>query len=313
MSTASSTPVTAPLAALSASLAAIVEAVGTTTLSVPGRHRRSLASAVVWKPGVVVTAAHVFRRKPSMVPLVGADGKATEAMLAGIDSPTDIAVFRVSEDTAAVVSLGDPVAVKAGSLVVAVGRSAGGDLTASHGIVNRSSGPWESWLGGQFDRMIRLDGGIHEGLSGGAVADADGGVVGIATAGLSRRYGMVVPASTVTRVVDAILSKGHVPRAFLGIGAQQVPLRASGQDAGEQTVGLLITALASGGPAEAAGMLVGDILVNLDGKPADSLHGLRHALSDKVGQAIQVTIHRGGVATELTLTVGQWPAEKSCC
>src|ERR1700752_2985502 len=131
MSTASSLPAAAPLAAFSDSLAAIVEAVGASVLAVPGRPQRPLASAVAWKPGVVVTAAHVFRRTPTSGTLVAADGKAVEATLAGIDSSTDLAVFRVAEDAAPAVGPGDAGDLKAGHLVIAVGRSASGDLATS--------------------------------------------------------------------------------------------------------------------------------------------------------------------------------------
>lgn len=314
MTNAQAAAAAGPLAALSDSIASLVEAVGAATLSVPGRHRRGLASAVVWQPGVVVTAAHVFHRTPAAISLVAAGGQGIEATLVGIDSSTDIAVFRIAENAAPAATLGDPSAIKAGSLAIAVGRSASGDLTASYGIVNRSSGPWETWLGGQLDRLIRLDGGIYEGLSGGPVADAGAAVVGMATSALSRSYGMVVPATTVTRVVESLLTKGHVARAFLGIGAQPVPLRAAaGQGAGEGENGLLITGLAPGGPADAAGMLVGDILVRVDGHPAASLQDLRHALAGKVGQTVQATVYRGGVPTELSLTVGQWPTEQRRC
>jgi serine protease Do len=312
MSDTSVLPPASPLAAFSDGVANIVEMVGASTLSLPGRHRRGLASAVVWRPGVVVTAAHVFRRNPAAISLLAGEGSSVEATLAGIDSPTDIAVFRVAEEAAPAADLGDPSALRAGSLAIAVGRSASGDLTASYGIVNRSSGPWQTWLGGQLDRMIRLDGGLYPGLSGGPVADAGGKVVGIATSALSRSHGMVVPATTVTRVVEALLAQGHVPRAFLGIGAQPVAVR-SQEGGGADAAGLLITGLVAGGPAASAGMLVGDILVGVDGKPAASLHELRAGLADKVGQAVQATVHRGGVPAELKLDVGQWPTEKRRC
>jgi serine protease Do len=311
MPNSSATPSAGPLAALSDSLSAIVEALGPSTLAVPGRHRRGLASAVVWKPGVAVTVTHVFRHLPAAISMVDAGGNDVEATLVGMDSSTDVAVFRVPEAAGAPAALGDPATVKAGSLAIAVGRSAAGDVTASYGIVNRTSGAWETWLGGQLDRLIRLDGGVYEGLSGGPVADASGRVVGIATSALSRSYGIVVPATTVSRVVEALLTKGHVPRAFLGIGAQQVPLPTqSGEPGG---VGLLVTGLSSGGPAQAAGMLLGDILVAVDGKSVASLQELRAGLSDKVGQTVRVTVRRGGVPTDLQLTVGQWPTEKRRC
>ncbi len=117
-----------------------------------------------------------------------------------------------------------PPASRPGHVAIAVGRSGEGDTIASAGLVNRAGGPWQTWLGGPIDRLIRLDGGIYDGLSGAPVADASGAVIGTATSALSRSYGIVVPAATVSRVVDALLAHGRVGRAWLGIGAQTVPV-----------------------------------------------------------------------------------------
>jgi S1-C subfamily serine protease len=138
-------------------------------------------------------------------------------------------------------------------------------------------------------------------------------VVGIATSALSRSYGVVVPATTVSRVVAAILSKGHVARAFLGIGAQSVPLGNTEPEGSGAQSGLLVTHLVPHGPADRAGILVGDILVSVNGGPATSLQDLRHGLADEIGRAVKVEVRRGGAPAELTLTVGQWPTESRCC
>jgi serine protease Do len=302
-----------PLIALSESLAEVAERVGRSTLAVRGR-RRAVASGVVWRSGILATAAHVFRRTPAAVSVVAEAGRSLDASLIGIDSTTDIAVFRLPDESVAAVETGDASRVKAGHLAMAIGRGSDGELTASYGLVNRTGGPWQTWLGGHIDRLIRLDGGIYEGLSGGPVADAQGSVIGIATSALSRSYGIVVPASTVSRVVDALLNKGHVARAFLGIGAQPVPLpKTAGEPAGGEDLGLLITSVAPGGPAGQAGVMIGDILVSVAGEPVASLHDLRHALADHVGEDVRVTVLRGGRPTELRLTVGEWPTERRCC
>ena len=307
-----------PLIALSHSLAAVVDSVGRSTVAVRGR-RHGVASGVVWRPGVLVTAAHVFRGTPAAASLVGDGGQGLDAALIGIDSTTDIAVFRLPDDSIPAAQIGDASGLTAGHLAIAVGRGSGGDLTASYGLVNRTGPAWQTWLGGHLDRLIRLDGGVYEGLSGGPVADASGSVIGIATSALSRTYGIVVPASTVSRVVDALLTKGRVARAFLGIGAQPVPLsRTAGEPGGaaagegEPAFGLLVTSLASGGPADKAGILVGDILVSVAGRRVSSLHDLRSALADRVGQQVRVELRRGGAPSELSLTVGEWPAERRC-
>ena len=307
------------LTAQSQALAAIVDAVGAGTLAVRGRHH-AIASAAVWQPGIVVTAAHVFRRTPAAVVFVDATGGDVEATLVGIDSSTDLAVFRiVGEPSPAPLKIGDAAGVRAGHLAIAVGRSGDGDAIASAGIVNRAAGPWQTWLGGQVDRLIRLDGGVYEGLSGAPVANASGEVIGIATSALSRHYGVVVPSSTVSRVVEALLAGGHVARPWLGIGAQPVPLPAAtavtaGADAAQAADavhGLLVTSLAENGPAKRAGMMVGDIVVRAADRPVGDLRELRQALAAHVGQRVGVSLLRGGVATDLQVEVGSWP-ERRC-
>jgi len=314
MSTPSSTaPDPSPLVAHSAAMAALVERVAAGTFAVRGR-RGTLATACVWQAGLVVTAAHVFRRAPAAITLVGEGGAAVEAALVGVDSSTDLALFRlaVAEGAAqpAPATVGDAATVRAGHHVVAIGRSGEGDAIASGGMVNRAAGPWQTWLGGHLDRLIRLDGGVYEGLSGAPVADASGAVIGIATSALSRSYGMVVPSSTVSRVVAQLLANGHVARPWLGIGAQPVPVTGA---AASGATGLLISSLAPKGPAERAGLLIGDIVVRAAGEAASDLRALRHALAAHVGSAATLSILRGGSAQDLRVEVGEWPAERRCC
>ena len=295
---------TAALRAHSEAMAAIVDAIGASTVAVLGR-RGTVASGVVWKSGLVVTAAHVFRRTPAAATLVAAGGRSLAATLVGIDSATDLALFRLAEPEAlAPLVAGDAQALRAGHTVVVVGRSGEGDTIASAGIVNRVGGAWQTWLGGSIDRLIRLDGGVYDGLSGAAVADASGTLVGVATAALSRSYGIVVPAATVSRVVDALVGKGRVARPWLGIGAQTVPV----QDAGatEQS-GLLVTALVAGGPAERAGLKIGDIIVRAAESAAANLRELRQALAAHVGGIVTLGILRGGAPLDLSAEVGEWP------
>jgi S1-C subfamily serine protease len=323
-----------PLAAASDALAAMAEHVGRSTVGVLGRGRHGVASGIVWQPGILVTTAHAFRRLPEQVHAVGEGGSSVEARLVGADASTDIAVFRLPDEALPTPVFGDAASVKTGQFALAVGRSSRGELTASHGLVNRTAGAWRTWLGGEVDRLIRLDGGVHDGLSGAAVTDMRGSVVGMATAALSRGYGIVLPVATVSRVVEALLSRGTVARAFLGIGAQPVrvprPTRAAAVNAAdaadaagslasagpaeaEPEVGLLVTSLSPGGPAEQAGLWVGDIVTDVAGRRATSLDELRAALAGKVGQPVPVGMLRGGAAAQASVTVGQWPARRHAC
>jgi S1-C subfamily serine protease len=302
-----------PLRAHSDRLAAIVDAIGTATVAVLGR-RHAVASGIVWRDGLVVTSAHVFRRTPAAVTLVAAGGRTLAATLAGIDSASDLALFRLADAGAlAPLAIGDAASLRAGHTAIVVGRSGEGDAIASAGIVNRVGGPWQTWLGGSVDRLIRLDGGVYEGLSGAPVADASGALVGVATAALSRSYGIVVPASTVTRVVDALLASGRVARPWLGIGAQPVPLAEAGVAAASAAQsGLLVTSLAAGGPAERAGVRIGDIIVRAAESAAANLRELRQALATHVGASVTLGVVRGGTPLDLRAEVGEWPAERRC-
>src|SRR5262249_48158908 len=131
---------TAALRAHSEALAAIVDTIGASTVAVLGR-RGTVASGVAWKSGLVVTAAHVFRRTPAAATLVAPGGRSFAATRVGIDSPTDLALFRLADAEAlAPLAAGDASTIRAGHTVVVVGRSGEGDPIASAGIVNRVGG-----------------------------------------------------------------------------------------------------------------------------------------------------------------------------
>ncbi len=324
-----------PLQALSDSIASTVEKVGMSTVALRGRGRRALGCGVVWRTGMMVTVAHAFGRVPATVSVITAQQAGADATLVGTDPPTDLAVFRLPDDALPAVDRSNSAVVRPGQLAILVGRSPGADLTASVSVINRVAGAWQTWLGGHMDRLIRLDAGPHDGLSGAPVADAAGKVFGLATSGLSRSYGVVVPESTISRVVDELLAKGHVARAFLGISVQPVEvskapafaLRATagkpaeagipeaGMPAGARSAeaGLLITSLLPGGPATQAGLLVGDIVLEVADHRAASLPELRDALAGNIGKSVHVSLIRGGSPAQVDVTVGQWPTEARAC
>ncbi|HET7458045.1 MAG TPA: trypsin-like peptidase domain-containing protein, partial [Gemmatimonadaceae bacterium] len=234
-----------PLVALSDALAAAVETAGRSTVAVHARQRIP-SSGVVWRPGVVVAAHHTVRRDEGITVTVDG-GRTLAAQLAGRDPSTDLAVLTVAGAEAAA-SLGSSDALRVGHLVLAVGRP-GDDVTASLGTVSAVGGPWRTWAGGAVDRMLRLDLAIYDGFSGGPLVDAAGRVVGLDTSGLVRGGAVALPVATVDRVVDQILSTGHVARGYLGLGMQPVrfpePLaRSLGVDG---DVGVIVLSVEPGG------------------------------------------------------------------
>jgi len=236
-----------PLLELSGNLAAIVERVGQSVVAVHGR-RRIPSSGVVWRHGVVVTAAHTLRHEEG-IEVTLADGRVAAAVLAGRDTGTDVAVLKLDGVDLDPVESGDARSLKAGHLVLAVARGDEFGTSADFGVIGSAGGPWRTWRGGQLDAFVRLDGGLHPGFSGAAVADARGQVMGICTSALARGFGIVIPGMTVERVTDELLATGRVSRGYLGVGTQQVNL----SDAWIKKMnlssnrGLLVNSLAPGG------------------------------------------------------------------
>jgi S1-C subfamily serine protease len=262
-----------------------------------------------------VTAAHALRRRSDSVELLLADGRTVIARIAGVDAPTDLAALVAEGEGVAARALADVAAVKPGDLVVAVGRARNGDVLASAGIVRRSAGSFRSWLGGTIDRLVQLDFSLAAGVTGGPVANAAGEVIGIATPALSRSGAIVVPAVTVSRIVEQLVTEGRAARGFLGLVVQ--PARVPRSDASEgdatQDVGLLVADVAERGPAATAGVLVGDILLRVGDTPLAAAWDLRSALDGhRSGDVVNVTLVRGGARVDTSLTVGDRPVERRC-
>jgi serine protease Do len=284
------------LAAVSESLASTVERAGKSVVSVHARPRFASAG-VIWRPGVIVTAEHTVRREEE-IQVTLPDGSERAAKLAGSDAGTDIAVLRLAEP-AGEVATRNATEVRPGNLALAIGRSENSGVNATLGIISAVSGAWRTWRGGRLDQYIRLDLTMYPASSGAAVTDTSGGVIGIATAGLSRIAGLAIPASTIDRVTDEILSRGHVARGYLGVGLQPVALE-------DHKRGLIVLSVERGGPADKAGLLVGDIFVSLGGKPATDTGDVQTALeSVAVGQPIEAGLLRGGQARQIEITVGE--------
>jgi S1-C subfamily serine protease len=301
---------TAALSAWSNAVAALVQRAGASVVAVQtGRHE--VAAGVLWRTGCLVTVAHPLRRTQG-IPVVLPDRRRVSAELAGHDGATDLAVLRLGEEAAALqpIESSDATRIQAGHWVIAVARSLEGDLSASQGIVARASGAWRSWRGGHLDRLIRLDGGLYGGFSGAAVLDAGGQAIGIATSALSRSAGIVIPGATVQRVADELLAKGRVARGYLGVEAQPVSLPSHVAQAQQldDPQGLLVTSVAEDSPAAQAGMLIGDVLLEVASQRTRDIDDLHSTLyGDRVGQRVAAVVLRGGQRRELAVTVGERP------
>src|SRR5215813_3774714 len=198
----------------SEALADAVEHVGRSVVAIHAS-RHGAASGVLWRSGVVVTVAHTIRRDEG-IQVTLPDGSRRQAALAGADGSTDLAVLKIEAEWPDVADIGDAGSVRAGHFVFAVARDLQGQSSASFGVVGATGGEWRTWRGGHIDRLIRLDGSLYPGFAGGPIADTHGQVVGIATHGLARGFGIAIPASTVSRVTEQLLTSGRVAHGYLG-------------------------------------------------------------------------------------------------
>jgi S1-C subfamily serine protease len=292
------------LEAISSEFASAAEKVGSSVVAVHAR-RWTPTSGIEWKKGVVVTVHHGVQRDEDIKVLL-AGGRAVSAKLAGRDASTDIAVLRIEEGSLGTPQLGESTSLRLGHLVLALGRTRRGDLVASSGIIGGISGEWRNRRGGQLDQHIRLDLALYPGFSGGPLLNPRGEVVGINTRGLAHGRAVTVPAATVNRVVEELLEKGHIARPYLGIAMQpvEIPKNMRSKLPTETRTGLLVMHVENGGPGEAAGMLLGDVLFEVSGKIVDHVDAIQDSLTTaRVGNVLRVRVIRAGEIEPVSITL----------
>jgi S1-C subfamily serine protease len=256
------------------------------------------STGVHWRPGLVVTANHTVQADES-VTVSRPDGTSAAATLVGRDPAHDLAVLRIEAGATGVAEVGDSDAVRVGHVVLALG-----------------SGPRASWgvvsaIGAARARgeLFSLDLTLYAGFSGGPLVDAQGRVIGIATSGMSRQMQLAVPAKSVGRAVDELVRHGRIPHGYLGVGTQavRVPETMRQQLSIDQELALIVVDVQAGSPAAAA-LVIGDVILSLDGHVVADPLALRQLLgAERIGRRITARVLRGGAVREVELTVGERP------
>ena len=276
------------------------DAVEGAALSVVGVHggRCETASGVAWSEQHVVTAAHALEGDQDLEVTVG--DERFPATLVGADPAVDLAVLKV-EKTLQVPRRADVSGLRVGSLGFALSRSARG-LRARLGVVSRVGGEWRLGPGVKVERYIESDIAPAPGLAGSALVDASGALIGVNATSVLRGVLVALPSGAVTRAVDAIIAHGHVRRAKLGVAVERVALPpALATERGRQR-GLIVLGVAPGGPAEAAGVLLGDVILSVNGQPIERVDALSNVLDEgTIGAELPVELFRAGVAISLTV------------
>ena len=230
------------------------------------------------------------------------------ATLAGRDPSSDLAVLKCAEASAAVPTFGDVTALKPGSLTLVVGRTRASGPVAALGAVSLVVPERRTWTGAALAPYIRLDVGLQPTAIGGAVVDARGRIVGIATPRFARFGAIAIPGPAVDRVIDTLLKKGHIPQGYLGVGLQPVrlpeALRQSLQRS-EKTAAIVLE-VEPESPAHKAGIVIGDILIALAGHPVARLEDVHSQLhGDAIGKPLALKFVRGGATQEVNIVIGE--------
>jgi S1-C subfamily serine protease len=253
------------------------------------------SSAVHWRDGLFVGASEAIETEEGII-LTLPSGDGAQAEFVGRDPTTGIAVLR-SDIPKGSPTLKPAARIEAGNLVIAVGR--GETTLAGYGIVSEAGPAWRSMRGGLIDRRIRLSASIDARAEGGAAIDVEGGFVGLVLFG-PRRRARVIPSETVDRVAATLAENGHMPRGYLGAGLH--PVRQP------NARGAMVMSLESGGPAEKAGLLLGDIITSWADEKIDGVRDfIRRLGPDSVGKNVVLGLLRGGEERRVEVTIGARP------
>jgi len=307
------------LDAYSRAVTGVVEQVAPAVVSVEVSHRRRTTSSretqgagsgFVFTPdGFILTNSHVAHGA-TRTDVAFADGRRLRAELVGDDPDTDLAVLRVDASSQVSAPLGDSAALRVGQLVIAIGNPLGFQSTVTAGVVSALGRSFRSVSGRLIDNVVQTDAALNPGNSGGPLLDSRGNVVGVNTAVILPAQGIcfAVAVNTVKLVVGQLIAFGHVRRARIGVGGQNVSLPRLAVRAHRliQPSGVLVTTIEPGSPAARAGLQPGDIIVAFDGQPVHGIDDLHRLLTgDRIGTAATVAAVRKAERLELPITAAE--------
>ena len=291
------------VASFSNGLADAVESAGKALVLVNGRQRHP-ASGIVYAQDLVLTADHVLEREEDIT-IQTPDGRTMATQFGGRDPASDLALLKVADlglDPARTAD-GPP---RVGQIVLAIGRPSPDGVMASIGIISAVGGPLRGRGGAMLEQYIQTDATPYPGFSGGPIVDTQGRLLAITTTGLIPGVTLAIPTAIAWGVAEALASNGHVKRGFLGISSQPVHIPLSQRGGRTQERGLLIVRVEEDSPAQRGGLLLGDILLRLDGHEVSDTDDLQSLWTgERVGGTVAVDVIRGGAVQALQVTVGQ--------
>jgi S1-C subfamily serine protease len=281
------------------------ESAGSTIVLVDARHRMA-ASGIAYANDLVLTANHVVEREDN-AKIITADGREIQATLAGRDPARDIALLRLKEALSGS-AMPAKASARVGQIVLALARPDRDGVQASLGVISAIGGPVRTGHGGLLEKYLRTDTQPLPGFSGGALISGDGSLLGMNTSGLAMGTLITIPSEVLWNAAESLSKHGHIRRAYLGIRSQSVTLGEPQRKMLErdQETGLLLVGLEDNAPAAKSGLMVGDILVGLNGQPVRDHDELQAQMTPElIAAEVPVELIRGGQKTSVKVTLGE--------
>jgi len=267
------------------------------------------SGVIVTKDGYILTNCHVVNGARD-VAVTLPDGREFKAVVVGVDARSDLAVVKIGARDLPTVPLAESQTVQVGDQVLAIGNPFGMGQSVTHGIVSAT----DRGLGIRgCEQFIQIDAPINPGNSGGALVDVTGCLIGINTAILSssggnQGIGFAIPSDVASRVMADLIKYGYVSRGYLGIESQNLTPELAKEFNIDGATGVLVGGLVPNGPAEMAGLQVGDVITGFDGKEVRDGHQLMLAVTqERPCHPARVDVVRNGSAKSLRVILGEAP------
>jgi serine protease Do len=267
--------------------------------------------------GYILTNNHVVEGTTGPLTITLADGSTEKATIVGTDQYSDVAVLKTTGKVPATVVLGNSDVLKPGETVIAIGSPLGDfKNTVTEGVVSATGRSIDTGNGYSIENLIQTDAAINQGNSGGPLINLAGEVIGVntlivrnsGTGTVAEGLGFAIPSNTVQAVAAQLIANGHITRPYLGIGFQPItPDIASAYNLPVQW-GAYVTAVASGSPAQKAGLQQGDIVTAIGGVSIDTNHSYINILfTFKPGDNVTVDFNRNGKSMQAQVTLATSP------
>ena len=274
-----------------------------------GRDSGSGSGFIISSDGFIVTNSHVVNGATSIEASLP-DGRLFKAEVVGDDPATDIAVVKIDGNNLASMAFGESDRLRVGQIAIAIGNPYGFQYSLTAGVVSALGRTLRSQSGRLIDDVIQTDAALNPGNSGGPLVDSFGNVIGVNTAVILPAQGIcfAVASNLAKFVVGKLILEGRVRRGYIGIAAQTVPLPPKWIQTLELPTsgGIQIQSVEDGGPASIAGLEAGDIIVQFDGRPVDSIDVLHKTLDETtIGKSATLWVLRNGGLKNVSVTPGE--------